>query len=204
MGNTYVYIVGNSVYINLTNRCSNKCEFCVRYYDKPIYGDLWINDEPSAADVINILKNEYDLSKFKDVVFCGFGEPTYRFDAIKEIANYVHSQGAKTRINTNGQGSIINGRDISKEMVECIDTINVSLNATDKYKYDKLCHSIYKLDAFDIMLDFAKACVEAKGNVILSVVDCIGDEEIKKAQAIADKVGAKLRVRELIEDESDK
>lgn len=198
MNETYVYTVDKNIYINLTNRCSNRCEFCVRYYDKPIYGDLWIKSEPSASDVIAILEKDYDLSKYGEVVFCGYGEPTYRFDAIEEISAYVHSKGAKTRINTNGQANEILGQDISSRIVKCIDTINISLNATDAQKYDKICHSAYGEKAFDIMLDFAKKCVNAGGNVVLSVVDVIGEDEIKKAKDIAEKVGAKLRVRALL------
>ncbi|MDD7351290.1 MAG: TatD family nuclease-associated radical SAM protein [Clostridia bacterium] len=198
MEQRYVYTVDNNLYINLTNRCSNRCEFCVRYYDKPIYGDLWIKDEPTAEQVIDILEREYDISDYGEVVFCGYGEPTYKFDEIVKICDYVHSKGGKTRINTNGQGSKINGRDISGEMSKVMDTINVSLNATDKVKYDAICHSDYGLDAFDIMLDFARNCVKAGGNVVLSVVDCIGQEEIDKARKIAREIGAKLRVRELL------
>ncbi|MBD5086294.1 MAG: radical SAM protein [Clostridiales bacterium] len=198
MNETYVYTVDQNIYINLTNRCSNRCEFCVRYYDKPIYGDLWIKSEPTADEVIAILEKDYDLSKYGEVVFCGYGEPTYRFDAIEKIADYVHSKGAKTRINTNGQANEILGEDISDRIVKSIDTINISLNATDKVKYDKICHSAYGERAFDIMLDFAKKCVNAGGNVVLSVVDVIGEEEIEKAKEIARSVGAKLRVRALL------
>lgn len=198
MQNRYVYTVDNNVYINLTNRCSNRCEFCVRYYDKPIYGDLWIKDEPSAETVIDILDKEYDLADYGEVVFCGYGEPTYRFDAIEKICDYVHSKGAKTRINTNGQANEISGQDITARISKCIDTINVSLNATDAVKYDKICHSDYGERAFDIMLDFAKKCVNHGGNVVLSVVDVIGQEEIAKAREIAKSVGAKLRVRKLL------
>lgn len=197
MSNNYVYEVEDSIYINLTNRCTNKCEFCVRYYDEFVYGDLWINHEPSAEEVIEILK-QYDLSKYKEVVFCGYGEPTYRIDAIVKIAEYVHSLGYKTRINTNGHGNAINNRDITTELVKAIDTIGISLNATDATKYNAICHSIYKEKAFDIMLDFAKKCIEKGGKVKLSVVDSIGNEEIEKAQKIADSIGAILRVRKLI------
>ncbi|MDE6189019.1 MAG: TatD family nuclease-associated radical SAM protein [Clostridia bacterium] len=198
MQERYVYEVDKNVYINLTNRCSNRCEFCVRYYDKPIYGDLWIKTEPTAEQVIDILDKDYDLSKYGEVVFCGYGEPTYRFDAIEKISAYVHSKGAKTRINTNGQANEILGEDVTKRIAECIDTINISLNATDAKKYDKICHSAYGERAFDVMLDFAKACVKAGGNVVLSVVDVIGEEEIEKARKIAEEVGAKLRVRKLL------
>lgn len=200
MQNTYVYIVDNNLYINLTNRCSNRCEFCVRYYDKPIYGDLWIKNEPTAEDVLDILKKDYNIADYNEVVFCGFGEPTYRFDAIEKICEYVHAQGGKTRINTNGQANEILGEDITERISKCIDTINISLNATDADKYDAICHSDYGKRAFDIMLDFAKKCVAHGGNVVLSVVDCIGKEEIEKARVIAQNIGAKLRVRELIED----
>ncbi len=181
MQNTYVYKVDNNLYINLTNRCSNRCEFCVRYYDKPVYGDLWIGHEPTAEEVIDILDKCYNLADYKEVVFCGYGEPTYRFDAIEKISEYIHSKGAKTRINTNGQANKILGEDITERIVKCIDTINVSLNATDAEKYDKICHSQYGLRAFDIMLDFAKKCVEHGGNVVLSIVDCVGKDEIAKA-----------------------
>lgn len=198
MQNTYVYKVDDNLYINLTNRCSNRCEFCVRYYDKPVYGDLWIGHEPTAQEVIDILDKCYNLSDYREIVFCGFGEPTYRFDAIEKISEYIHSKGAKTRINTNGQANEILGEDITERIVKCIDTINVSLNATDAEKYDKICHSQYGLRAFDIMLDFAKKCVEHGGNVVLSIVDCVGEEEIAKAGKIAEKIGAKLRVRELL------
>ena len=198
MQNTYVYKVDDNLYINLTNRCSNRCEFCVRYYDKPVYGDLWIGHEPTAQEVIDILDKCYNLSDYREIVFCGFGEPTYRFDAIEKISEYIHSKGARTRINTNGQANEILGEDITERIVKCIDTINVSLNATDAEKYDKICHSQYGLRAVDIMLDFAKKCVEHGGNVVLSIVDCVGEEEIAKAKKIAEKIGAKLRVRELL------
>ena len=198
MQNRYVYTVDDNIYINLTNRCSNRCEFCVRYYDKPIYGDLWIKDEPSAETVIEILEKDYKLKDYGEVVFCGYGEPTYRFDAIEKICDYVHSKGGVTRINTNGQANEILGQDISRRISKCIDTINISLNATDAVKYDKICHSDYGERAFDIMLDFARKCVNHGANVVLSVVDVIGKEEIDKAREIAKSVGAKLRVRELL------
>ena len=198
MQNKYVYTVDNNIYINLTNRCSNRCEFCVRYYDKPIYGDLWIKDEPSAETVVDILQRDYRLEDYGEVVFCGYGEPTYRFDAIEKICEYVHSKGGKTRLNTNGQANEILGEDITARISKCIDTINISLNATDAVKYDKICHSDYGERAFDIMLDFAKKCVDCGANVVLSVVDVIGKEEIDKAREIAKSGGAKLRVRELL------
>lgn len=198
MNNQYVYVVDNNLYINLTNRCSNRCTFCVRYYDKPIYGDLWIGQEPTAEQVIEILRTQYDISKYGEVVFCGFGEPTYRFDAIEPICAYVHACGGKTRINTNGQGNLINGYDITERLCRCMDTINISLNETNAEDYDAVCHSCYGTQGYTAMLDFARSCVKAGGNVVLSVVDVIGPDKVRQAEQIAREIGAKLRVRELL------
>ena len=90
------------------------------------------------------------------------------------------------------------GKDIAPRMCRCIDTINVSLNATDAQSYDRLCHSVYGEKAFDIMLDFAKECVRCGGNVVLSIVDCVPPEQLQKAAEIARDIGAKLRVRKMI------
>lgn len=198
LNNKIVYVVANNLYINLTNRCTNKCEFCVRYYDQPTYGDLWIKQEPTAQQIIEILNNEYDLNDYRQIVFCGYGEPTIKFDEIIAVATYCKQNGKTTRINTNGHGSEIAGRDITKQMVGLIDIVNVSLNATDSIKYDNICHSQYGQRAFDIMLNFAKKCVDCGIQTYLSVVDCIGKDEIAKAQTIADSIGAKLKVRELL------
>lgn len=208
MKDQYVYVIGNKLYVNLTNRCSNACDFCVRNYDsgpaaKHGYEgyDLWLDKEPSANDVEEMATRVLaDRKDIEEVVFCGFGEPTYRLDVMCEVADFAHARGLRTRVNTNGQGSEINGRDISADIASHIDTVNVSLNATDAEKYDEICHSIYCKRGFDAMLDFAKKCVMRGADVVLSVVDIIGEEEIEKAQAIADSIGARLRVRAMIHE----
>lgn len=196
--NIYTYVMDGNIYINLTNKCSNNCDFCVRNGAKGINGyELWLDKEPSAEEIIKELE-ALDVTKYNEVVYCGFGEPTYRYDAIKVISNYVHSKGGKTRINTNGQANAILGYDITEEFPTYLDVVNVSLNATDAKKYQEICHSIYGENSFEIMLEFARKLV-GKCRVILSVVDCIGEEEINKARAIAKNIGAELRVREEIQ-----
>lgn len=209
--NTYVYTIYGNIYINLTNRCSNACEFCVRNHVSTMDGrafsdhkgdqdgdyDLWLDREPSYKDVTDIL-DKMDFSRYNEMVFCGYGEPTYRFDLVEMLCRYAHDRGIRTRINTNGQGSVILGKDIAPRMSRCMDTINVSLNATDAVSYDRLCHSKYGEKAFDIMLDFARECVRCGGNVVLSIVDCVPQEQIDKAAEIARSIGAKLRVRSMI------
>ena len=134
MAKQYVYEIDGKLYANLTNRCSNACTFCVRNYDtdrrKP-HGyegyDLWLDKEPSAEEVIDAL-NKYDLASYKELVFCGYGEPTYRFDVLEEVAAYAHKKGLRTRINTNGQANAILGKDISERLCKAIDVIGISLN----------------------------------------------------------------------------
>lgn len=195
--NTITYEIGDKLYINLTNRCSNDCDFCIRRTNPNFYGyELWLDKEPTADEVIAEIEAR-GIGNYREIVFCGFGEPLYRYDAIKIIADYVHAHGGKTRINTNGQAAAILGHDITDEFPCYIDTVNVSLNATDKAKYQELCHSIFGEDSYDMMLEFARKLV-GKMRVVLSIVDCVGAEEIERAKAIADSIGAELRVREEI------
>ena len=207
--NTYVYTIYGNIYIILTYYCSIACVFCVRNHEstRDVWEfdshsgegdyDLWLDREPSYKDVSDIL-DKMDFSRYKEMVFCGYGEPSARFDLVEMLCVYAHERGIKTRINTNGQGNAILGKDIAPRMCLCIDTINVSLNATDAQSYDRLCHSVYGEKAFDIMLDFAKECVRCGGNVVLSIVDCVPPEQLQKAAEIARDIGAKLRVRKMI------
>ena len=206
MAKQYVYEIGGKLYANLTNRCSNACTFCVRNYDtdrKKPHGyegyDLWLEKEPTADEVVAALE-KYDLTKYKELVFCGYGEPTYRFDVLEEVAAYAHKKSLRTRINTNGQANAILGKDVSERMCRAIDVIGISLNEVTPEKYDAICRSVFGKKAFDIMQEFARLCVGHGGNVIFSVVDCIGKEDIAKAEEIAKSVGAKLRVREMIDE----
>ena len=207
--NTYVYTIYGNIYINLTNFCSNACEFCVRNHESTMDGrefgshsgegdsDLWLDSEPSYKDVTDIL-DQMAFSRYKEMVVGGEGEPSARFELVEMLCGYAHERGIKTRINTNGQGNAILGKDIAPRMCRCIDTINVSLNATDAQSYDRLCHSVYGEKAFDIMLDFAKECVRCGGNVVLRIVDCVPPEQLQKAAEIARDIGAKLRGRKMI------
>ena len=193
--NNYVYVINNKIYINLTNRCSNKCDFCIRQGRKGMADTtLWIEEEPDAEDVIAQLPanlDEYD----GEVVFCGFGEPTYNLETLDEVASYLHCVDKTTRINTNGQANLINGCDVTDLIVTSCDVINVSLNECNATKYQAHCKSVYGREAYDAMLEFAKLCKERGGNVVFSVVDSIGAADIAECQRLADKMGIPLRVR---------
>lgn len=195
---TITYSIGNGVYINLTNKCSNDCEFCERNRISGVEGYyLWLSKEPTAEEIIADLEKR-DKNDFEEIIFCGFGEPTYRWQVIMQVADYAHSIGKTTRINTNGQGSLINGYDITPELAKCIDKVNISLNNGDEKQYDKVSRSIYGEQAFFELQDFAKKCLALGVHTTMSVVDCIPVEEIEQARKIAAKIGANFKVREEI------
>ena len=197
MSDTLIYRIGGAVYINLTNKCTNRCTFCLRETNDGVDGyHLWLKKDPEAAEVIAALEQENDVS---ETVFCGFGESTMRLETLLEVARYLKTRGSHVRLDTNGQGSAYAVRDIAPELKGLVDTVSISLNASDAVKYDAICQSIYGEEGFDHMLAFAKSCIREGIETVLSVVDVIGDEEIAQCQKVADDVGARLRVRHYIE-----
>lgn len=194
---TIIYRIGSKAYINLTNKCSNNCDFCVRK-SKEKFNDyyLWLEKEPTAEEVVEKVKDFEDCGEF---VFCGFGEPLYKLDNIIEIANYLKQKGKKTRINTNGQAGLICGENTAKRIKGKIDVISISLNASNAKEYQKICHSIFGEKGFYAMLDFAKECHEQGTRTIFSIVDSIGKDEIEGCKELAEKLNIELRIRKYIE-----
>ena len=199
---TYLYILDGNLYVNLTNKCSNGCDFCVRNERTSYYGhNLWIrHGDPSAERVIADAKGFGDLSRFKEVVFCGFGEPTYRVAEMLALCDYFHEKGLKTRLNTNGQGNLINKRDITPELKGKIDFVNVSLNASCYEKYQPICRSQFKEAGFAGLVEFAKLCRKNGIPCRFSIVDCIGEEEVEACKRLAESVHIPLHIRSYITD----
>ena len=199
---TYVYVLDGNLYINLTNKCSNGCSFCVRNERASYYGNyLWLrHGDPTAEKVIAAIGGLGDVKRFKEAVFCGFGEPTYKMAELAAVADWVHAQGLPTRLNTNGQGNLINKRDIVPELKGRIDLVNVSLNASSAEKYQPICRSMFGENGFAAMIEFARLCKRNGVNCRFSVVDCIGEEEVAACKRLAEGVGVPLYVRKYITD----
>ncbi|MDR3293446.1 MAG: TatD family nuclease-associated radical SAM protein [Clostridiales bacterium] len=192
---TYIYEYGDKLYINLTNVCSNACVFCLRNTSDGVGGEsLWLSREPTAEEVIALLDKK-DLDKYREFVFCGFGEPLYAFDRLVEVGAYLKGRGKKVRLNTNGQGEFIVGAGAALRLVGAVDTVSISLNASDAEKYQEVCCCAFGKAGYDAMLRFAKECKDAGLRVILSVVDTIGTDEIERCKAIANGIGVTLRIR---------
>ena len=199
---TYLYMLDGNLYVNLTNKCSNACDFCVRNERTSYYGNyLWLrHGDPTVEKVIAAAKGYGDLSRFKEVVFCGFGEPTYKVAEMVALCDYFHEKGLKTRLNTNGQGNLINKRDIVPELKGKIDFVNISLNASCYEKYQPICRSQYKESGFAGMIEFAKLCRKNDVACRFSIVDCIGEEEVEACKRLAESVKIPLYVRSYITD----
>ncbi len=201
---TYAYRVGNGIYINLTNRCTNDCEFCLRNNGDTAYGSntLWLSKEPSPDEVISSV-DEIFFPECDVFVFCGYGEPTCRFDALIETAKLLKSKyDLPIRLNTNGQSELIT-RDITstERLFGLIDRVSISLNSANAEEYDKLCRSVFGKVAYESMIAFGKRCVGNIPEVIFSVVeDTLSSDDIEKCREIVDSIGAKLRVRKFISD----
>ena len=186
-----------SVYINLTNRCCCNCTFCLRQTKQMLQeNSLWIKHEPTYQEVIEELK-KYPISDFKEIVFCGFGEPLTRVEEVVKIAKYIKNRDkqCQIRVNTNGLSSVTHQRDIGKDLKGLVDSISISLNAPTKEEYYALTNSKYGIDSFEYMILFAKSCLQNIPTVVFTVVDIIGDTKIKQCQKLCDLLGIRLRVR---------
>ena len=199
---TYLYTLDGNLYVNLTNKCSNGCDFCVRNERSSYYGNyLWLrHGDPTVEKVIAAANGFGDLSRFKEVVFCGFGEPTYKVAEMTALCDYFHGKGLKTRLNTNGQGNLINKRNIVPELVGKIDFVNVSLNASCAEKYQPICRSQFGENGFTGLVEFAKLCKANGVACRFSIVDCIGEEEVEACKRLAQSVNVPLYVRNYITD----
>lgn len=197
MSDTYAYQIGDNLYLNLTNRCSNRCAFCVRDQNAEYEGySLFLKSEPTAEQAIGLIK---DPARYREIVFCGYGEPTYRLNEMIRICDYVHANGGKTRLNTNGQGNLIHGGDIVPALKGKLDFVNISLNAPTAAEYDELCRPRLP-NAFEGLLTFAESCKRTGVDCRFSAVDCIGEEKIRLCRDLAEKSGIPLLVRKMIDN----
>lgn len=186
------YEINDALYINLTNRCSNNCCFCVRKHPEVMSFDLWLGKEPNIEEIIEDLKYP---EKYSEVVFCGFGEPLERPREVIEVCKHLKQKGVRTRINTNGQANLIWKRNVASELEGLVDTISISLNAKNSGDYVRLCKPDNGEAAYEAILDFAKECIKYIPEVWITVVDVISAHDIEVCRSIADNIGTHFRVR---------
>ena len=200
------YIVEDKLYVNVTNKCSNHCEFCIRNNGDGAYGSdsLWLEREPTRDEILDSIFSR-DLTVFPELVFCGYGEPTYRLDDIICVAKAVKERypEMKIRINTNGHSDLIQGRNTAPDYEGVIDIVSISLNTPSAERYQQICHSIYGEGSFEALLRFAAEVKHYVPTVLLSAVkETLTPDEIEQCRMICSDLGVTLRLRDYIPPES--
>jgi len=186
------YEIRDSLYLNITNRCTNRCDFCVRNQTAFVKGhNLKLDKEPSEGEII---RSAGDPKRYREIVFCGYGEPTARLDVMKAVAKWAKGQGSRVRLVTNGHGDLINGRPIAKELAGLVDRVSVSLNAEDEAKYNRICKPEFGPGSYKRVISFMKDCVANGIEVEVTCLD-LKDVDVEKCEAIAKSLGARFRLR---------
>ena len=201
----YAYRYGDRsrLYLNTTNRCTNRCEFCIRYRAAEfVTASLWGNEEPDLAMLQEAVLHHGALESIREFIWCGYGEPTFRLDLITEAASWLRSQGAIIRLNTNGHVCLIHGRDVLPELGASLDAVSVSLNAPTADRYLELCqpdfaafHDPQRIAAkpelvWETVLDFLRRAPEHFKIVQASVVGfSLTTAEIAASRALAHSLG---------------
>ena len=195
-----IYWLGDNLYLNITNQCTNKCYFCFRNYKDGINGfNLKLTEEPTANQIVTAIQGVTNKRPWREIVFCGFGEPTTRLDTVLEVTRQIKKQQTNIiRVDTNGQAQLINQhRDVIKEMKQAgVDKVSVSLNGHNKQTYDHICKPKFE-NAFQEVLNFIKRAKEEKLDTEITAVT-IPEVDIAKVREIATNMGVKFRVRAYI------
>lgn len=205
MANILVYLLDGKIYVNLTNRCTNECIFCLRNNKDDVCGQqLWLDNEDSTAkDVIEQFEKIYSQTPSKEIIFCGYGEPMLKFDVLKEVASYIKDKypESKIRINTNGHANFVMKKNVVPELKGLIDEFSVSLNGSTEEEYNELSQPKFE-NAYNEVKKFIKACSDEGISVVASVVEGYKGRhlDLKTCEQIATELGAKFRVREWIKN----
>lgn len=192
---SYIYQIRNSLYVNLTDRCTLTCQFCPKHNGSTTVREheLSLNQLPSAETIIALIQ---DPSRYDEIVFCGYGEPTLRLKALLEIAHWVKQQGGKTRVNTDGLGSLVNKRNIVPELAECIDSLSISLNAQNESVYQKHCQPALA-NSYQAVQAFIQQAAAQIDDVQVSAINGLEGVDVAKCREIVESLGAEFKQREL-------
>ncbi len=201
-GMTILYKVGNNLYVNLTNRCPCSCTFCIRQGGDSVYEEtepLWLEHEPTFDEVKDAFAKQ-DMAQYNEVVFCGYGEPTEALDTLLATAEWVKATYRKpTRLDTNGLGNLVNGRDITPLLKGKFDTVSISLNSSNSEIYLERVRPKYNAASYPAMQEFARNAAKYVPNVVLTTVSSTISKEDEAACAeLCRQLGVKYRIREYV------
>jgi TatD DNase family protein len=188
-----VYQIGHSLYLNITNRCTNQCAFCVRFKTDRIQGySLALAAEPSVKEILEAIG---DTSRFREIVFCGYGEPLLRLSEVIAVSKVLKEQKIPVRVNTNGHGNLIHQRNIIPEIAPYVSTVSVSLNAENEKVYNQVCQPSFGPGTYQKVKEFIVACQPLIANVIVTAV-VLPQVNIKAVkQLVEQELGVRFKLR---------
>lgn len=195
-----VYWLDDKLYLNITNKCSNRCVFCFRNFKRGV-GDftLKLSQEPSFEQVLKELEEALRKRVWREVVFCGFGEPTERLDLLLELARWIKKRyrSMPIRVNTNGHGSVLNpDRNVVAELKAAgVERVSVSLNAGDEKTYSEVCQPSFAggFDAVEGFIRKAKIMLDVEATAVTT-----SEINVHAVEALAKQLGVKFRLRQCI------
>ncbi len=199
------YDLNGSLYANITNKCPCACRFCLRNNGDSVGGNdsLWLEHEPTI-DEIKSAFDEVDKSKYNEVVFCGYGEPMERASDLIEVAKYIKEKSdLRIRINTNGLVLLMHPTFELSSMEGLIDSLSISLNASDPEKYYYITNSKFGLPSYNSMLSFAVSASAFVSNVVFTIVGVVDEEEVNACKERAADLGIPLKIRSYISNNTD-
>ena len=192
---TLAYELHGNCYLNITYHCTLRCAFCPKFngtWEVQNY-DLRLPAEPTVEQVLQAIGKP---ERYREIVFCGLGEPTRRLDVLLAVARTMKDAGKPVRVNTDGLANLVHGRDVVPELAEVVDTVSISMNAQDASVYER--HTRPTLEgAFPAMLDFAARARDAGIDVSLTAIDGLEGVDMDACRAIAEELGVGFRRRVL-------
>ena len=192
-----VYAIDSALYVNVTNACSARCTFCeLSEPDSELYLKgyrLKMKRDPSAEDVLRALERS---ERYREVVFCGYGEPTLRIKFLVEVGGLLKARRIRTRLNTNGHGNLIHRRSIVGDLAGVIDEVSVSLNAENDEKYNAIVRPHFGVGTFEKVKEFVLECKKVIPTVVVTFVE-VPEIDRTACQRVADDLGVEARFRKL-------
>lgn len=192
---TLSYTIGDRLYLNITDRCTLQCAFCPKHNgSKRVHDyDLSLVHRPSLEEIIASID---DPGRYREVVFCGYGEPTLRLKVLLATAQHVKGLGGRVRVNTDGLANLFHKRNVLPEMAPWVDALSVSMNVQDETLY--ACHCLPALPgSFEAMLDFLTEAPRHIGDVTATAIAGLDGVDIGACRRLAEARGVKFRRREL-------
>jgi TatD DNase family protein len=197
--NTVSYVFGDNLYLNITNRCTMACPYCIKHKwaNKFNGNDLKLDKEPSAKEVIESI--DYP-KKYKEIIFCGYGDALIKLEEVKKIARWIKEHGGKVRINTAGLANAYHAKNIFPELKGLVDIISVSLNGSNPQEHNKINNPMFKEKSFDEVIRFVTESKKYIQEVVITAVELPGFD-ISKVKEIADNLGVLFRARPYLDNE---